>query len=44
VLDLDHLLIHGQEGTDCPLPCRYFGKGLPEDGILPTDYWRRENE
>ena len=44
-LDLDHLLIHGQEGTACPFPCRYFGgEGLPENGMLPTDYWRREEE
>lgn len=43
VLDLDQLLIHGQEGTACPFPCRYFGgEGLPENGMLPTDYWRRE--
>ena len=44
-LDLDHLLVHGQEGTACPFPCRYFGgEGLPENGMLPTDYWRREEE
>jgi hypothetical protein len=44
VLDLDHLLIHGQEGSKCPFPCRYFGDGLPADGMKPTDYWRREEE
>jgi hypothetical protein len=42
VLDLDRLSIHGQEGADCPWPCRYFGDGLPEKGILPTEYWQRE--
>lgn len=39
VLDLDHLMIHGQEGTDQPFPCRYFGKGLPVEGITPSDVW-----
>jgi hypothetical protein len=39
VLDLDHLMIYGQEGKDQPFPCRYFGKGLPDDGILPVDIW-----
>ena len=36
VLDLDHLMIHGQEGADCPFPCRYFGPRLPVDGIEPA--------
>jgi hypothetical protein len=44
VIDLDHLMIHGQEGSECPFPCRYFGEGLPEEGMAPTDYWRREDE
>jgi hypothetical protein len=43
VLDLDHLLIHGQEGTECPFPCLYHGDGLPEGGMKPTDYWRRDD-
>jgi hypothetical protein len=38
VLDLDHLMIHGQEGSDCPFPCRYFGDGLPEEGVVPTEF------
>jgi hypothetical protein len=33
VLDLDWLSIHGQEGADCPFPCRYFGGDLPEEGV-----------
>ena len=41
VLDLDHLMVHGQERTDCPFPCLYHGDGLPEAGMKPTDYWRR---
>jgi hypothetical protein len=28
VIDLDHLMIHGREGSECPFPCRYFGDGL----------------
>ena len=44
VLDLDHLMVHGQEGCECPFPCRYFGDGLPEEGMSPTDFWRREDE
>jgi hypothetical protein len=36
VLDLDHVMIHGDEGKDSPFQCRYFGEGLPADGIEPT--------
>lgn len=38
VLDLDHLMIHGREGSDCPFPCRYFGDGLPDEGVVPTEF------
>jgi hypothetical protein len=31
-------MIHGQEGSDSPFPCRYFGDGLPEEGVLPTEF------
>jgi hypothetical protein len=41
---LDWLEIHGEEGVDCSWSCRYFGDGLPEEGMKPTDYWRREEE
>ena len=44
VIDLDHLMIHGQEGADCPFPCRYFGDGLPTDGMEPTDFYCREDD
>jgi hypothetical protein len=44
VLDLDHLMIHGQEGADCPFSCRYFGDGLPDEGVTPADYWRRDED
>lgn len=38
VLDLDHLMIHGQEGVNCPFPCRYFGEGLPDEGVVATEF------
>lgn len=38
VLDLDHLMIYGQEGSDCPFRCRYHGDGLPEEGVVPTEF------
>lgn len=38
VIDLDHLMIHGQEGADCPFPCTYYGDGLPPEGVKPTDF------
>jgi len=38
VLDLDWLMVHGQEGSDCPFPCRYFGDGLPDEGVVPTEF------
>ena len=38
VLDLDHLMVHGQEGSDCPFPCRYFGEGLPDEGVVPSEF------
>jgi hypothetical protein len=44
VLDLDHLMIHGQEGSDCPFRCRYFGDDLPEEGMEPADYSCREDD
>jgi hypothetical protein len=44
VLDLDHLMVHGQEGADCPWPCMYHGDGLPPVGVKPTDFYRRDEE
>ena len=40
VLDLDHLMVHGQEG----FPCRYFGEGLPEAGVVPSEFEHVEVE
>lgn len=42
VLDLDHLMIHGQEGSDCPFPCTYHGDDLPAEGVKPSEFWQRE--
>ena len=44
VLDLDHLMLYGQEGSKSPFPCRYFGDGLPEEGVLPTDFQHVDTE
>lgn len=44
VLDLDHLMIHGQEGADSPWPCRYVGDGLPNEGVLPTAFEHQDAE
>ena len=38
VLDLDHLLIHGQERTDVPFPVKYHGDALPSEGIDPREF------
>ena len=38
VLDLDHLMIYGEEGAHIPFPCRYHGEGLPTEGVLPTEF------
>lgn len=38
VIDLDHLMIHGCEGCDVPFQCRYHGDGLPNGGVLSTDF------
>ena len=42
VLDLDHLMVHGMEGSAVPFPCRYQGDGLPPEGVLPTDFEHAE--
>ena len=44
VIDTDNLMIYGQEGSKCPFPCRYFGDGLPDDGMEPTSYWNRDDD
>ena len=38
VLDLDHLMVYGQEGADIPFPCRYHAEELPDEGVLPSNF------
>jgi len=38
VLDLDHLMIHGQERGNTPFACTYHGEGLPSEGVKPTEF------
>lgn len=42
VIDLDHLMIYGAEGTESPFPCRYFGADLPKEGMNPTKFCHRD--
>lgn len=37
IVDTDWLMIHGDEGAKEPFPCRYFGDGLPVEGIEPRE-------
>ncbi|MCZ2342629.1 MAG: hypothetical protein LC104_12685 [Bacteroidales bacterium] len=38
VIDTDWLSVHGCEGCAVPFTCRYHGEGLPEEGVLPTEF------
>jgi hypothetical protein len=38
VIDLEHVMVHGQERSDLPFPVRYHGDALPEGGIDPRKY------
>lgn len=38
VIDLDHIMIYGHEGSDTPFPCTYHGNGLPSEGVKPTEF------
>jgi hypothetical protein len=44
VIDLDHLLIHGQERSDVPYLVRYHGDGLPAEGIDPRQLPDRDTD
>jgi hypothetical protein len=35
VIDLDHLLVHGQERSEIPFLVKYHGDDLPPEGIDP---------
>jgi hypothetical protein len=38
VIDLDHVMIHGQERTELPYPVTYHGERIAEGGIDPRKY------
>jgi hypothetical protein len=38
VIDLDHVMIHGQERSDLPYPVKYHGAGLPAVGLDPHEF------
>lgn len=38
VIDLDHLMVYGQERCDLPYPVTYHGDGLPAEGIDPRTF------
>ena len=37
VIDLDHLMVYGQEGSDQPYRVKYHGDGFPAEGIDPRE-------
>ena len=43
VLDLDHIMVYGQEGSNCPFPCTYHGDDLPDIGVSPTEFCQLED-
>ena len=38
VLDLDHLMIYGDEGSATPFPCRYAGGCITGESLAPTEF------
>jgi hypothetical protein len=38
VIDLEHVMVHGQEGSDKPYPVKYHGEDLPSEGIDPREF------
>jgi hypothetical protein len=44
VIDLDHVMVHGQERSPLPYAMTYHGEGLPEGGIDPQKYDERDGE
>ena len=37
VIDLEHVMVYGEERTDQPYPVKYHGDGLPAEGIDPHE-------
>jgi hypothetical protein len=44
VIDLDHLMIYGEERKDVPFPVKYHGEGLPSEGIDPREFPEWESD
>ena len=38
VIDLEHVIVHGQERSHLPYVVTYHGEGLPQAGIDPRSY------
>ena len=38
VLDLDHLMLYGDEGSATPFPCRYSGGCIESESVCPPDF------
>ncbi len=44
VIDLDHLMIYGQEGSDRPYSVKYHGEGFPDEGIDPRAFRHQDDD
>jgi hypothetical protein len=44
VIDLDHLMVYGEERKDVPFPVKYHGDALPSEGIDPREFpdWEQD--
>lgn len=38
ILDLDHIMIYGQEGSATPFPCKYTGGCIEGEGVCPLKF------
>jgi hypothetical protein len=38
VIDLEHVMVHGQERSDVTYPVKYHGEELPPEGIDPREF------
>lgn len=38
VLDLDHIMIYGEEGSATPFSCRYSGGCITDENVAPIDF------
>jgi hypothetical protein len=42
VIDLDHVMVHGREGSDLPFHVRYHGEALARSGVDPRRFPARQ--